>query len=786
MIVDPSGRAVTSGGGSPQTGPSLFSFRDKASRTDPNLKQREEAKDKGGKLLHDRMRSQEWMQDNYYERWTQVYQNYKCEEDPHPDPNDPTKIDPSQTAIGMPDTWGIVRRFVARVTAQPPAHRFIATDLDVADRVTRAQMWQWDRAGVARIDKKHVLQGGLFGLSLRPWYWAVDSAKRTRRIRPSAPPTEELGRALAEQYTDKFLGYYKELGISSQDHAALKLTDPQQHQQHNDFLAARLVADVGRGDLVPVKYLYKHYEGPKCEFLFLGDTFLPPNYQGLNDLPQQGLIINRRRGKKYLLNLLELYKVTDPQAYDELKRGLLVLFEQYPEGSPDQPSASSSMGERTQQLKRMLMDSVDQTDESRSTGSDFGAESLMWNITERHVPGEEARLELIAEDGIWLGGFPYPYDLEGKIAFTELLFIDDLTTGVGDSVPGIIRGINKLHNRQVGQREDLIDKILKPYMVTSSRQLYDNPQLLERKKALRLIWSPGGANDLQVLGEMGAMAAVQTSLADESGIMRLIQTASGESNLSMAADVDPQQNRTATGAKIGARSADILTKDSTGMYTLSLVADLDMMRLLNRSELSEPVVVNKAQYNRPFAGQIPPEVADPTETTSATPEDFQYDGEIEVEVGSTLADDDDTKLTRAQQLFQLASSVPNQLNQRQATIELLRAMGKGKELQKWLAPPPPAPDPVPNRSGSVNIAWKDLSDEEKVLFMTEYYGISSEKIAAARSGGGQAQPGAPNAPPGQSMSNAGLPPPEQAPGAAPLSPNGLDPSQQSSNAAMVS
>lgn len=628
------------------------------------------SKEQADYVIDAKKRSRSWLTDNFYPQFEQAYKAYKCERDPEKDPDG--NDDLTQSSVGMPDTWSHVRRNVARLTAQIPHIGFKAPDKDLADRVSRTCMYQWDRGHAQRVQKKHLTQVSIFGWSVRAWYWAVEDYQRTRRLDPLSPTmTPQDLQLIASTY-----------GVPVQE-----LMAP---GGGGEALLAELLAQKGRGNLLPVKYNYTAYTGPKCEFLFIGDCYPEPNFQSLQK--SNWFVVERRRTKEWIARVVNVYP--------ELKPGFEELLTKYPDGTPLQRSGDSDTRNLRQQLNAAIDRTIDQTYDGPGKGS------KEWSITELHTPGAQATVSYLGEEDVWIGKIDSPYDLDGKIPFTEILLIDDLLCGIGDSNARVMRGLQALHDRQVNVRSDLVDNISRPLMGTTNRELYENPELLKRYKGFRLVSmrSPG---DLWVQGEQAAMAAVAVNLQDESGIERQFQKLTGENNMSMNANVDPQQNRTATGARLQAFSQDVITKDGVDMVTLALTEDVEMMYLLNRSELVEPVKFDGAPYNREF--KTDQEVLK-EQWMSTEPADFQVDGQVIVESGSTLADDDESKVGKATALVQVAFSRPDLFNQQTARDEYLVAMGKGRELAKWAAPPaPPPPPPEVKTSLSVAAKWETLA-----------------------------------------------------------------------------
>jgi hypothetical protein len=94
-------------------------------------------KDKGQLLKSQRISSRQWMANNFYSQFESVFKSYKCERDAVKDPNKPDEDDPTKTSIGMPDTYALINRQVARITAQQPNLRFRADDMSLAMKISR-------------------------------------------------------------------------------------------------------------------------------------------------------------------------------------------------------------------------------------------------------------------------------------------------------------------------------------------------------------------------------------------------------------------------------------------------------------------------------------------------------------------------------------------------------------------------------------------------------------------------------------------------------------------------
>lgn len=604
--------------------------------------------------------SQRHMEDNFYSEWEQVLKSYRCERDPEKD--DDQNDDPTQTSIGLPDTWAHVRRVVARVTAQPPNVRYRFKDKAVSEQVSRALMYYWDKGRVQRQQKRHATQAALFGWSVRPWYWANEEWPRIHKVDPFDPSPDTI-EAISRHYG-----------------APIK-TDPQTGAPYIDpAILAELMQRYGKGGkYLPVEAMHKSYEGPKCDPLLIADCFPEPNTFGIQ--------ISNWFQVRRLMTFDDLKRL-DTAFPGVLETGLNEMLRDYPSGSNTDIIANDSWNFRAR-----MVDAYNR--QNMFENSYLYSDTQKWWIHAEHVPGSSPKIRYLGEGDKWLGEVDYPFSLEGKIAFSELTLIDDITSGIGDSTVRILRGLQQLHDRQVNVRWDLINTLLRPLMFTMNRELFENPDLMRRGPGFRLVLSRM-PNDTGILGEQGALASAAAGLQDEGGIMRLWQMATGETNMSMMANVDPQQGRTATGAKIQQANSDILTKDMIDQFNeTGIKADLEIMFLMARSEMTEPIEFEASQYNRTFSAEQDPHRQ---EWMTVSPAVWETNGEIVPEIGSTLSDDDDQKVQQSWTIWQSALARPDKFNLDKARDELLISLGKGRELQQWAAPPPPPPPPPPPRS----------------------------------------------------------------------------------------
>lgn len=675
-------------------------------------------KNRAAEVIERKTLSANWMRSNFYDQWEQVFKSYYCERDPEKDQTGAD--DPTQTSIGMPDMYAFSRRTVARCTAQSPNLRFHAKDRNAAELINRTLMYQWDRGGVQRQQKKHVLQSVLFGWSVRAWFWQTDRHIRRKRIDPFTDP--DTPAAISRTY-----------GVPPET-----FQDPNAAQMK----IAELLSQYGRGGLLPIEYTYTSYSGPGSEWVFVGDVYPEPNFQSIQT--SNWFQVERRRNIDWIKRVVK--------RFPEFQDGFSELLSRYPGGTVE--NGTTLTGGNSQSLRSMLTSTIGRSDTWEQM-SQNNKQSKEWLITEEHIPGPEPKLRMVGKDDIWIGEIPYPYDLDGRIAFTELLLIDNLLAGVGDSTCRIIRGLQQLRDRLSNVRADMVYNLSRPLIGTTDISLYENPDLLKRHQGFRLVYMRGGPNSLWSQPEQAAMAATATALNDDSAMMRNFQMATGESNMSMASNVDPQQGRTATGARIMAYNQDILTKDMLAMIDLSIADDANMMFLLNRSEMDDKVEFESSRYNRDFMAE---QDAIKEQWTQVGPSLFQIDGEITPEPTSTLADDDEAKVGKAMMLWQIGSARPDLFNVQALRDEVLIAHGKGANLAQYVAPPQPPPDPPLKASLTISTKMEMLPPEVQAKILQE----AGIQIVPP-------PPGAPGPPP--PPGGPGVPPPAMGtPAAVPIPP----------------
>lgn len=672
--------------------------------------------DNAQELIQQRTDSRNWMRDSYWPQWEEVYQNYKCIVDVRKDADG--NDDEDKTHIGMPDTFALVNRRTDRITAQIPQIGFIAENRneEVETAVSRKAMSDWDNGGLQRQQKRHVRQAELLGWSVRSWWWEVAEFERRRGIDIAKTPLDQ-----------------KDIELIAKTYKA----DPQILMTQPAALA-RLMETNGKRGLLDIRYKYKAYEGPRSEVLFSGDCFPEPFFDSIQT--SNRFIVELRRGREWFMKL--------GKRYEEFQAGIKEMFQQHPKGTDPKAIGTGDDGRSLKDQMRGIV-SMPTTQDNRYNQGNSGTQ--MWTVLARWTPGVDAKVAYVAEDGIWLGEILSPYTLDGKIPFTELILIDDILGGVGDSVARITRGLQTMHNVATNRRFDLYRQISQPLYGTTDRAIYDNPEVL-RRDLMRLVHMRQGPNSLWSVNEGAAMAAMAQSMNTEADVARMFQMASGDSNMSMSANVDPSQLRTATGAKIMQGNQDVLTKGLVDMFHMTSVhADVEMIYLFNRSEMADAVSID-GKYDRNYDPNVD---RDKLPWIKAEAIHFQVDGHLTVELGSTLADDDEAKVAKATNLFAMLANNPL-ANPETLVRDLLIAHGKGPKLAEYMQQQPPAAPPPIKANMSVSVDMEKLPEATQRVIL-QNAGVDQQSVqqmqqeveaeAAGQAAGGQVPPGPPGAPP---------------------------------------
>jgi hypothetical protein len=679
-------------------------------------------KDQAMEIVQQRDASRDWMRDAYWPEWERVYRSYKCQMEERKDSKG--KIDRSRSAIAQPDTFALVNRRAARVTAQRPDVGFLSSTGDEAiDRMVSLKvMHDWDEGSVQRWQPKHVRQAELMGWSVRGWYWDSAVFNRKKGIDISRPLTpEELG-LIAKTY--------------KVENVDLLMNPGTQQKVLNTLLETS-----GRRGLLDVAYEYKAYEGPRSEVLFVGDCYPEQFFDTIQT--SNWFIVQQNRKRDWFMRM--------GQRFPQMAAGIDEMFKMHPRGT----DMTSSASEEGFQLKEQLRAAIGKPTQANNYATSRSG-SQVWTVIAKWTPGENSKVSYVAQGGIWLGEIENPYSIDGKIPFTELILIDDILGGVGDSVARVTRGLQQMHDLVTNHRYDLYRMVTQPTYATSDRTVYDNPEILSRD-GFSLVHVRSGPGSIWALNDSQAMSAMAQAMNEEGAIQRMFQMASGDSNMSMSANVDPAQLRTATGARMLQANQDVLTKALVDMFEQTSVrSDVEMVYLLNRSEMGDAIPIDASRYERNYNPNVSKKKSEWINIENTA---FQVDGKLTVRLGSTLADDDEANVGKATNLFERLAGNPY-ANQKELVKDLLIAHGKGPKISEYLQDPPPQPQEPPIKgSMSVRMDLEKESEPTKRAVLAAA-GVTPDQVAQMEQLVGQEQEAAAmGMPPGAAMAPQEMGPP---------------------------
>lgn len=661
-------------------------------------------------IAHERItRSRNWRADNYDVIWAKTIQSYYSIREPILKADSQpvgmreretmyasdsvailqkaaTRIKRQERTDGLPVLWNACQRLVARVNANIPTITCRGRNIQRSERVSQSLMYYWDKAQrKSRVINRTLTQAWLTGMTVNRWTWDDSVSKRRIFVRPSHI-TDDQYAAVLEQYEPQLApimeALVQETGTDANDDESMDALMGE---------AVNVLAEqFGHKGRLPLVYNERGYVGPSAKFIYCGDLYPEPEYETLGQAAYVGEFM--RVGLDWFHALFVEHGDTDPGLQARLNR----LMEEKPNGSV------RTIGGDDEQLRGRMYDLMARvTAQAPPTNSDDI--EARWNVYRIDYPGrggEDATVEYICE-GVWLGHFYYPYLLsEGGIALTEMRIVESILGGPGDTPAHRILPLADMYAQSVLQRYDLLDAISRPLIWTKDPALFNNPdQWIRNTSGFRVILSRGGAGSFGFEQSGPAIASAMATLSgSDEPMMKIIQSTTGDTNLTGMAEIDPSQNETATGAKLLQRQTDLLSGQTTSMFVQYVGAGAEMCKQLARSELTEDLELNDANYHSSHGpSRYVRGIDDPSVEASRTtvePEDFQDDGELIVDATSIFPEAKEQKFAEADALYQLAKENETVMNVRETLKDLLIVMGKGKDLDRYLLPEQPPIDPA--------------------------------------------------------------------------------------------
>jgi hypothetical protein len=650
-------------------------------------------------------RSENWLENNFWPVWERTWESYSGFRKPIV-LNDPTMAAPGtldgafasdSVAIlraasnrvqrqdrtdGLPVLWNACQRVVARVNANVPIITCRSHDPARADRLSASYMYFYDKAQrKSRVVNKTLTSTWITGWGPNSWGWDDTTIKRVRLVRPERM-TDDMITAVLETYKPQLATIIEDIvtaaGIDPNDEEAMDDASlqaiPVLAQQYGHKGRLRLIYDE-RG-----------YVGPSVKYTFPGDIFPEPEFDTLSTCAYVGEYM--RVGIEWFQELYERHKLPDGNYDPELGTRIQRVMDEKPHGDV------RAIGSQSERLRGNLYNLIKRSTSNNPSNEGTNADDMevRWGVHKIEYPGrggEDATVEYKCGN-IWLGHFYYPFLIgDGKVARTELRIVESILGGIGESPAHHIVSLADMYAQSFFQRHDLIDAISRPLLWTDDAALWSNPEFFTRNTSgFRVVYTRGGGKSFGFEQSGPAIASALSSMNSDESAMKLIQSTTGDSNLGNMAELTPGQNNTATGAKIMDRNTAILSGQTTSMFVQKIGEDCEMMRELLRSELNEDLALDLGQYHM-LSGQSAKLQEVDESMVTMEPEDYEDDGEIIIDSTSIFPDAKQNKVNEANLIYGLAKENPDKMHIDECIKDVLKAMGKGKDISRIMIPPPP-------------------------------------------------------------------------------------------------
>ena len=633
--------------------------------------------------------SRDWLRNNYWNEWEEVWRFFKCRTEPIM--NSTTgKEDETRTNLAMPDGWIIGRRKAARLSRRPPNIRVRSKNPDLSQRLSAWTAYQWDRTDEQRFQRRHVLQAVLFGLSLKEYSW--DEVSTFYRFRRS---TENLLRkaGVVVNEDDEGTGYAVPDGTVDTEKVV-------PFHKFNSTQQAEILSQLSPDTFNREKVI--KYEGPVPSWVFIGDYYPEPEFtgvheaswniiDGMKDLTWLAYWANKTfkdpdTGKEYpVFSKAAVQELADMATYvpkrdedTDFKSRLLAVL------NKERPETSLALSP----VKKFLITKEYTLKDGWPHIRFIGNEKVLLTPTD----------------------IPLPWDLYGHYPLAALTPIPDLLFGIGDSSPRILRHLIRLHNVTVGQRTDYLNQVLKPLALV--RDGADIPGEVIDRGLMRVLKVRNPA-DYQI----ERMPPVPPeAFSTEQQILRMLQM--GEPaviDFGPGSQAVPSSQRVATLGVLQARAQESLSADELDALNESLAFETQLKLWMLQQSMQDTVNF--------------PEVQNYALSTTTTGEprkikldrmEIQEDFEVFPEFGSTLGLDDADRQKRALEIWDMAAQAPNVFNVHEAGRRIAVASGvTDPESLVLPEPPPQRPMPPIRINFSFTDKWSELEPELKAKLLED-------------------------------------------------------------------
>jgi hypothetical protein len=656
--------------------------------------------------------ARKFFKDNIYDELTDVHLNLKCRTKPimkkDSAGNKTTVEDTSRTNVAMPDTNIIYRRNTARMTAQPYRLRYIgASDPAVNEMLSAQARQQYDRSDEQYHDRRVVAMGEAFGFGYSKLY--------DNELKREMPIRKLLIKDDAVVFNDR-ASIMAHAGAPEEEiGAAVQQLGPEMTPDEVTQFAAQNGPEI----VIPTSVV--KYQGPCLKSVFIGDLFLEPGAESLDD--SNFVIEQYLESDLWLKKMVKTkYKNDDGQwvpAFDsDACESLLKL-----QGDDQTDSKNSD------DLRRAFNDAIGKDD--GRTNTKFQSSLRMrkkWQIIEQHALADDGRIWVtwVADkmrDKV-LGKMPYPWDFYGKYAYTAYVPLQDFISPWGDSTPRLLRYLQAMKNLTVAQNFDYITNLLRKFLLMKSGTKLE-PEIVERG-LFRLLKIDGPLSDLQYLQEPSLPAGAFERVAHLNSEIGKLEPSIN--NVESGSSLQPMAGKTATTAILAARVADALMQykiDGRNIY----LKEIGEKKLAMNQQVATDAWEIESQFWGPELAKRVQEVesafrTDPNSqaptwaltdrngkvvATRLDPYEIQEDIGVEPEAGSYLAVDDEIFKQSIMEVQQVNAANPGVLDPKKLVrkqLEHIRGIGNIDEL---FLPDPTGPQlPETRMNVALSIAFKDL------------------------------------------------------------------------------
>lgn len=647
-------------------------------------------------------RSEDWLEVNYWPIWERCTESYYGKRKPITlnDPSmaptnnfDPTfgsdtvailqaaasRVKRQDQTDGLPILWNACNRLVARVNANVPIISCRSRDSARSDRLASSYMYFYDHAQrKSRVVNKTLTTAWITGWGVNTWGWDDTQRQRVRFLRPERMTDDEI-QAVLDTYEPQLVPIIQDIATASG-------TDPNDQNAMDDVALQAipvLAQQYGHKGRLRLIYNERGYVGPSVKYTFPGDIFPEPEFDTLSTCAHVGEFM--RVGIEWFQELIERHKLPNGEYDPDLSRRIQQVMDDKPNG---EPRSIGSANERFRmRLYGLLKKAMAQEPPNESTTSDDM--EVKWSIHKIEYPGKggaDATVEYKCGD-IWLGHFYYPYLIgDGKIARTEMRIVDSIFGGPGDSPSHRIVSLADMYSQSFYQRYDLIDAISRPLLWTDDASLWAHPEFFTRNTSgFRVVYTRGGAKSFGFEQSAPAIASAMATITSDESAMKIIQSTTGDASPGEQAEIANNQNDTATAAHITDRNTAILSGQTTSMFVQKVGDDCVMMREILRSELTEDLELDLGHYHL-INGQSSQLEDVEQSMVTMEPEDYDDNGEIVIDAASMFPDAKQNKINEANLVYGLAKENMDIMKRDEAIKDILKAMGKGKDIGRLMIP----------------------------------------------------------------------------------------------------